>query len=82
MRLSATSKGVQGHGLEFVRAEGLQQVTSSGNLDNDEDDEMMTDTASVASSSVLAMGKPWKKHHNRNKKEKLRRKFGDTFYNT
>ena len=37
---------------------------------------LVTDGTSAASANGLAEGKPWKKHHNRNKKEKLRRLYG------
>ena len=35
----------------------------------------VSDAASIAS-SMAGMGKPWKKHHNKNKREKTRRTVG------
>ena len=47
----------------FVRVEGLQQVED--------------DSSSTYSSQRSLTGKPWKKHGNRKKKEKLKRQFAD-----
>ncbi|PVD36894.1 hypothetical protein C0Q70_03885 [Pomacea canaliculata] len=48
----------------YVRNEGLKQIRSGDAA-----------TASVDSSQQSLVGKPWKKHNNHNKKEKLRRVF-------
>lgn len=48
----------------YVRNEGLKQIGSGDAA-----------TASVDSSQQSLVGKPWKKHNNHNKKEKLRRVF-------
>ena len=72
--MRAISKGVHGT-KDFVRRTSglsehnlLSQTSMSGsNLPE-------SDTASVAiSTTVEPVGKPWKKHHNRNKKEKIKR---------
>eukprot|EP00117_Sycon_ciliatum_P027932 scpid47885/ scgid0663/ Large subunit GTPase 1 homolog len=80
----AISRGKHGRTIEFTRVDGftkhvgLVQPVGDGDAIGDQlaglpDD--LSDTASIASStsSYYVGGKPWKKHHNRGKKEKTRR---------
>ena len=64
MTSQAHSRGVRGV-QNFSRSEGLRQISSSG-------------AASSPQSSQLSLSeKPWKKHHNKGKKEKLRRIYNE-----
>lgn len=70
MSVKAHAKGTNAV-PDFVRKEGLRQIgaAQSGNQE--------TGSASSASSQQALAGKPWKRHYNRNKKEKLRRVYAE-----
>ena len=72
--MRAIVKGVHGN-KDFVgRAGGLSERHSNSHTSGIGSNIPESDTASFTSSTVSdAVGKPWKKHHNRNKKEKTRR---------
>ena len=72
--MRAITKGC--HGVRgFTRKSGATRHHSLGQGQGEEEEEEgegASDTASVTS-SMVGMGKPWKRHNNRNKKEKTRR---------